>query len=146
MRPGVASTSELTATTSPESRREHVARRLDAFNHGCGIALLQRLADRRRFGKDDVAELLLRVLADADDALRAFDPEILMVLGVADLDISAPLFSRDNRRGDKTAARRRARSTACRAQSRADRRSDHRVCARDEAHRDRTADAGAEPA
>src|SRR5215475_13824241 len=45
------------------SGREHVARRLDALNYGGGLALLQRLADRRRLDEDDIAELLLRVLA-----------------------------------------------------------------------------------
>src|ERR1700722_8789484 len=98
------------------SRREHVARRLDALDHGGRIAPLQRLADRRRLGKDDVAELLLGVLADADDAFAALDADVLVVLRVADLRHHAsPWLNRDNTRGDEKAAWRYVRSRACRA-------------------------------
>ena len=70
------------------SRREHVARRLNALDHGGRIALFQLLPDRRRFGKDDVAELRLRVLADANDAFPVLDAQVFVVLGVENL---APL-------------------------------------------------------
>src|ERR1700727_530368 len=59
------------------SRREHVARRLDALDHRGRITFFQRLADRWRLGKDYVAQLLLRVIADANDALAVLDADVL---------------------------------------------------------------------
>ena len=47
-------------------RGEHVARRLDAFDHRRGLALLELRADLRQIDEHDVAELLLRMFADAD--------------------------------------------------------------------------------
>ena len=85
MRPGVELDFGIDRHDLAGGRREHVTRRLDALDHGGRIALLQRLADRRRLGKDNVAELLLRIVGDADDAFAALDADIFVVLAVADL-------------------------------------------------------------
>ena len=75
MRPGVDSTSELTATTSPETGANTSLAALTLSTTAAGSPCFSVLPDRRRLGKDDVAELLLRVVADADDAFGALDAQ-----------------------------------------------------------------------
>src|ERR1700722_2598525 len=128
------------------SWRKHVARRLDALDHRGGITFFQCLADRRRLSKDYVAQLLLRVIADANDAFAALDADVFVVLAVADLRHHASPCSTAiigvgmKRQRDDT------RAQALAAHHQIDRRSDRRVGARDIAHRDRTVDAWPEPA
>src|ERR1700722_9103283 len=90
-------------------RREHIARRLHALDHRGGITFFQCLADRRRLSKAYVAQLLLRVIADANNAFAALDADVFVVLAVADLrhhasPCSTAIINRDNRRGDEKAA------------------------------------------
>src|ERR1700722_3895643 len=120
------------------SWRKHVARRLDALDHRGGITFFQCLADRRRLSKDYVAQLLLRVIANANHAFAALDADVFVVLAVADLRHHASPCSTAiigvgmKRQRDDPRAQRLA------AHHQIDRRSDRRVGARDIAHRDRT--------
>src|SRR3546814_15242354 len=59
-----------------------LARRLHRFHHGGFLALFEALADRRQLNEDNVAELLLSVVADADRCLVAGNHHPLVVLGV----------------------------------------------------------------
>ncbi len=85
MRPGVDSTSELTATTSPEAGANTSLAALTLSTTAAASPSLQRLADRRHLDEHDVAQLLLRVVADADDAFAALDADVFVILGVAHL-------------------------------------------------------------
>ena len=57
-------------------RRVDVAGRLDGFDDGAGFAGFDFAADLRDFGEDDVSQLGLGVVADADggDVAREADP------------------------------------------------------------------------
>ena len=85
MRPGVELDFGIDGDDLARNRREHIARRLHALDHGGRITLFQPLPDRRRFDKDHVAQLRLRVLAYADDAFPALDAQVFVVLGVENL-------------------------------------------------------------
>ena len=87
------SASRLTRAGSPSSsavdlddlaghRRIDFARRLDALDHRRLAALGHCLADRRQFDEDDIAQLLLGVVGDADGGDVAIDSDPFMVLGV----------------------------------------------------------------
>ena len=131
MRPGVDFDLGIDRDDFARNRREHVARRLDAFDHRGRVALFQRLADRRRLSKDNVAQLLLRVVADADHAFAALDADVFVVLAVADLRHHASPCSTAiigvgmKRQRDDT------RAQGLAAHHQIDRRSDRRVGARD---------------
>ena len=121
IRLGSPSIALLTATTSPDDRREDFARRLDALDDGGLRALGELGADGRQFDEDDIAEWrcacsLMPTVADV-----ALDADIFVILGVTGLrhgsvspafdDLWAAIISV----GDGRAARRRARRASCRA-------------------------------
>ena len=63
----------------------YISRAMDLFDladHGGSVALLELLADCRELNEDDIAQLVLRVVRDADDARRAFDTDVFVILGV----------------------------------------------------------------
>src|SRR5262245_25171847 len=62
-------------------RRVDLACRLHRFDHRRLIALGECRADRWQLDEDDVAELVLRMLGDAEGRDIALDPHPLMVLG-----------------------------------------------------------------
>src|SRR5918996_2874079 len=63
-------------------RRIDVARRLDALDHGHRLGLADLPADLGQFDEDDVAELVLRVFADADRGGIAVHADPLVLPGV----------------------------------------------------------------
>ena len=69
--------------------RVDAARRLDAFDDGGLGALGDALAEKRQLDENDVAELRLGVIGDADDADVPFDLDVFMIVGVAVVAIGA---------------------------------------------------------
>src|ERR1700733_6005982 len=128
------------------NRSEPVARRLDAFDDRSRIALFQHLADRRRLSEDHVAQLLLRIIADANDAFAALDADVFVVLAVADLRHHASPCSTAMIGVGMKRKRVDTRAQGLAAYHEIDRRSDRRVGARDVTHRNRRAHARPEPA
>jgi hypothetical protein len=47
--------------------------------------LLDTFANRRQLDEDDVAKLLLRMIGDADCCDIAIEPNVFMILGVANV-------------------------------------------------------------
>src|SRR3954471_24874425 len=71
-----------------------LACRLDALDDRRLAALGDAFPDRRKLDIDDVAELALGVVGDADGAGVALDPDVLVVLGVARRHSCLPPSSR----------------------------------------------------
>ena len=65
------------------NRRVDFARGLHALDDRGFIALCKRLADARQLDEDDIAELALSVIRNADDAGIALDADVFVILGVA---------------------------------------------------------------
>ena len=51
------------------------------FDHDGGVALLEALPDLGKLDEDEVAELLLRMVRDADDGDAVLEPDPFMVFG-----------------------------------------------------------------
>ena len=64
-------------------RRIDVGGGLDAFHHGAGLAGGDLALQFRQFDEHQVAELLLRVVGDADGGDVAVQPHPFVFLGVA---------------------------------------------------------------
>src|SRR6185312_2647183 len=82
--PGLAGELAVDGDDFARQRREDLTRRLDRFDHRRLLALLHAPADLRQLDIDDVAELALRVVGDADDDRVALDANPLVILGVFD--------------------------------------------------------------
>jgi hypothetical protein len=65
-------------------RGVHVGDGLDGFDDADRLARGQLLADGRQLDEDDVAELVLGEIGDADDAFVALDLDPLVFLGVTE--------------------------------------------------------------
>src|SRR6185312_15771673 len=149
--PGLAGELAVDGDDFARERREDLARRLDRFDHRRLLALLHAPADLRQLDIDDVAELALRVVGDADDDGVALDADPLVILGVFDGGhgeprrksgwVSTAIVAMGNERQRRDARRpRRA------AHHELHRRAERRLPRRDIAHGDRPVGRGAKAA
>ena len=79
---GLPSSALFTSTTVPFDRRVNVARRFHRFHDRDLPARLRLRADFRQLDVDDVGQLRLRVIGDADARVLAFPADPFVRLGV----------------------------------------------------------------